>query len=65
MSKLFASIYLAAHDIRGRLAREDGQSVLEYALIVGLVVAGAAALLVTIGSGVTDKLQDLITAAGF
>jgi Flp pilus assembly pilin Flp len=61
MSNVLVKLYLAAAslDLRERLRREDGQAVTEYALIIGLLVVGAIALLTTIGGGIVKNLTDL------
>lgn len=42
-----------------RAQREEGQAVVEYALILGLVVVGAVLLLKTIGGAVSTDLTNL------
>ena len=41
----------------GRLRREEGQTVVEYALVVGLVSIVLIVTLGTLGSGIITKLQ--------
>jgi Flp pilus assembly pilin Flp len=56
---------LDAHDrITNVTRREEGQAVVEYALILGLVVVGAIALLIALGGNVKGKLQSVNTALG-
>ena len=49
-------INLLLLDAFTRLRREEGQGVVEYALILGLIVAGAVALLTQVGGAVTKDL---------
>jgi pilus assembly protein Flp/PilA len=44
------------------LRREDGQALVEYALIIGLVSVVAIALLTATGSSVTSLLQAVTSA---
>ena len=48
--------------LRARLAREEGQALVEYALILGLVSVVAIAVLTVVGHNITDLLGR-VTAA--
>ena len=48
--------------LRARLEREEGQALVEYALILGLVSVVAIALLAAVGENITDLLAR-VTAA--
>jgi Flp pilus assembly pilin Flp len=46
-----------------RLVRsDDGQDLIEYGLLVGLITVGAVALITTIGERVVELFQDLVDA---
>jgi Flp pilus assembly pilin Flp len=54
-----------AHDrITNVTRREEGQAVVEYALILGLVVVGSILLLSALGLNIAEKLQSVNTALG-
>jgi Flp pilus assembly pilin Flp len=61
MTNLLLKIVLAAH-ARAALRSEEGQTVTEYAIVVGLIVVGAIAVLSTIGKSVLGDLQSLADA---
>jgi Flp pilus assembly pilin Flp len=42
--------------------REEGQAMVEYALILSLVSVVAILVLTDVGTGVTDTLQDVVDA---
>ena len=48
--------------LRARLAREEGQALVEYALILGLVSVVAIALLTAVGQNITDLLARVTSA---
>jgi pilus assembly protein Flp/PilA len=48
--------------LRGRLAREDGQALVEYALILGLIAIAAIALLSALGTDIQGLLSRIDTA---
>ena len=52
MSELINRIFVS-------LRREDGQATAEYALVLGLVVVGAIALLATLGTDIKGILKAL------
>jgi Flp pilus assembly pilin Flp len=60
MSNLLLKVLLAAN--LPALRAEEGQTVTEYAIVIGLIVVGAIAVLTTIGQGVLGNLQDLAKA---
>ena len=55
-----------SHEFLARLAvgarREEGQALVEYALILGLISVVAIALLSAIGTDITDLLSTVSTA---
>jgi Flp pilus assembly pilin Flp len=61
MSNLLIKLLLAANT-RTSLRSDEGQTVTEYAIVVGLIVVGAIAVLSTIGKSVLANLQDLADA---
>jgi Flp pilus assembly pilin Flp len=61
MSNLLLKLMLAA-SARPALRSEEGQTVTEYAIVVGLIVVGAIAVLSTIGKSVLGNLQSLADA---
>jgi pilus assembly protein Flp/PilA len=48
--------------LRGRLEPEEGQALVEYALILGLISVVAIALLSAIGTDITNILSKVSTA---
>ena len=60
MLALACSIHLAVDRARARLTGDDGQTSVEYALV--LLGAATVALLVTAWAGQTDKVGDLLDA---
>jgi Flp pilus assembly pilin Flp len=61
MSDLLIKLLLAAN-ARDGLRSEQGQAVIDYAIVVGLVVVGAIAVLSTFGKSVLGNLQSLAAA---
>jgi pilus assembly protein Flp/PilA len=59
-SMLALTSYFAG--LRARTAREDGQALVEYALILGLVSVVAIAVLAILGSDVTTILGNVTSA---
>jgi Flp pilus assembly pilin Flp len=57
---LALSSFLAG--LRARSTREEGQALVEYALILGLVSVVAIALLAAIGENITDLLARVTDA---
>ncbi len=45
--------------LKSRMAREEGQSLVEYALIIALVAIVLVAGLTALGTGVTDTLDSI------
>lgn len=45
-----------------RLRRDDGQALVEYALVLGLVCVAAVALLDAMGASITSLLQSITSA---
>lgn len=45
------------HEVRGFLAEDDGASMIEYALLIGLVALVVAATLLGIGTAVRNKFS--------
>ena len=50
------------HQLARRLEREEGQALVEYALILGLISVVAIALLSAIGTDITNILSKVSTA---
>lgn len=50
--------------LRGLLAREDGQGLVEYALILVLVAIVVIGVLTTMGTKISDAFQDIVTKLG-
>lgn len=48
--------------LRALQEREEGQAMVEYALILSLVSVVAILVLTDVGTGVTDTLQDVVDA---
>jgi pilus assembly protein Flp/PilA len=48
-----------ASNIKSFLAREDGQDLVEYALVVALVAFGATSALKLLGSGLNHAFTDI------
>jgi len=55
----FRTFYAALH---ARAAREEGQALVEYALILGLVSVVAIALLSAVGTDITSLLERVTSA---
>ena len=53
------SFFISLH---GRLEREEGQALVEYALILGLISVVAIALLTAVGTDVSQILSKVSTA---
>jgi pilus assembly protein Flp/PilA len=58
MNRLLLKIYVSLQDLKDR---EDGQDMVEYALVVGLVALGAVAGLKSLASGVGNSFNILST----
>ena len=51
------------HKLVKRLVRsDDGQDLIEYGLLVGLITVGAVALITTVGERVVELFQELVDA---
>ena len=50
--------------LRGRLAREDGQGLVEYALILVLVAIVVIGVLTTMGTRIQVAFQDIVSKLG-
>jgi pilus assembly protein Flp/PilA len=50
--------------LRGLLAREDGQGLVEYALILVLVAIVVIGVLTTMGTKISAAFQDIVTKLG-
>lgn len=50
--------------LRGLLAREDGQGLVEYALILVLVAIVVIGVLTTMGTRISAAFQDIVTKLG-
>jgi pilus assembly protein Flp/PilA len=50
--------------LRSRVSREEGQALVEYALILGLVSVVAIALLTAVGADITSLLARVTSALG-
>jgi Flp pilus assembly pilin Flp len=61
-SMMVALIGLLEERARLQLAREDGQALIEYALVLGLIVTGAVATLQLLGPSVVGLLTQVENA---
>jgi Flp pilus assembly pilin Flp len=60
MRSLYHSLVLAAADMRERIAdREDGQALVEYALIISLIAVVAIAALQLTGNSITGIFNNI------
>ena len=50
--------------IKDNWKREEGQTMAEYGIILGLITLGIIALLVTLGGQIKTKFQGVVTALG-
>jgi pilus assembly protein Flp/PilA len=63
MNTMLLKLYVKFQDLKNR---EDGQDLIEYALLAGLIALGATAAITSIGGSVGtifNKLQTAMTAA--
>jgi Flp pilus assembly pilin Flp len=58
-SLMIAVTQLLAERVRLQLAREDGQALIEYALVLALIVTGAVATLELLGPSVVGLLDQV------
>ena len=58
MNKLFLKLLIKFHDLKNR---EDGQDLVEYALLVGLVSFGAIAGMKVLASGIQTSYSEIST----
>jgi len=60
---LAVAVWLAVRleDVRDRLQRESGQSMVEYAVVVGLIAIIAMAAIQAFGQGITQVFQQLLS----
>jgi Flp pilus assembly pilin Flp len=63
MRNLALHAYTWAQARKPRFAREEGQGVIEYALVVALVSVVLAALLVGFGTGLINSAKDKVDTA--
>ncbi len=53
------------HDlVRAALHREDGQDMVEYALLLGLITLGTIAIIVLVGPALKDLFQNIVNSLG-
>jgi Flp pilus assembly pilin Flp len=57
-------INIALGSLYSRLQREEGQTMAEYALILGLIVVVTAVAWTTLGTGIHNKLNSVCTSLG-
>lgn len=62
ITTIAATAYLRA--ITLDFKREEGQALVEYALVLGLIVVGAIVVLGTLGTSVHTKLSQVCNAIG-
>ena len=63
MNEAIQRVAVSAHLFVARLRdREDGQALVEYALILALIAVVSIAVLTALGFGVRDKLQTIADA---
>jgi Flp pilus assembly pilin Flp len=53
---------MAAFSLRERTRREEGQALVEYALILFLIAVVCITVLTALGTGVRDTLQSIVDA---
>ena len=60
---LTATVWMTVRlgDVRDRLRRESGQSMVEYAVVVGLIAVIAMAAVQAFGQGITQVFQQLLS----
>lgn len=58
MNELFLKLLIKFHDLKNR---EDGQDLVEYALLVGLVSFGAIAGMKVLASGIQTSYSEIST----
>jgi Flp pilus assembly pilin Flp len=58
---LYARVYLMA---QSGLRRQEGQTMAEYALILGIIVAVGVTLFTTMGTQIHSKFQQICTTLG-
>jgi Flp pilus assembly pilin Flp len=61
---LFGRAYLALTDRTYSLRRQEGQTMAEYALILGIILVTTITIIGTMGTKIHDKLQSICTALG-
>lgn len=62
MIRFFNKAYLASLDARARLARQEGQALVEYALILALITVVTIAVLQAMGFNVSRILDKVSTS---
>ena len=62
MIRFFNKAYLASLDARAELVREDGQALVEYALILALITVVTIAVLQAMGVDVSKILDKVSTS---
>ena len=62
MLSIYAKAFGLYAAVRDRMAREEGQALVEYALILGLISVVAIALLTAVGTDVSQILSKVSTA---
>ena len=51
--KLYVKVQALGSDLRGALKNEDGQDMVEYAIVLGLVALGATATMKTLATAIS------------
>jgi pilus assembly protein Flp/PilA len=57
--RLHGKLLVAYHDMRDRLARQEGQALVEYALIISLIAVVAIAALQLTGNSITSIFNNI------
>ena len=59
LDSMYVKLLVAYGDLRDRLAREDGQALVEYALIISLIAVVAIAALQLTGKSITGIFNNI------
>jgi pilus assembly protein Flp/PilA len=59
VESMYLKLLVAYNDLRGRLAREDGQALVEYALIISLIAVVAIVALQLTGKSITGIFNNI------
>jgi pilus assembly protein Flp/PilA len=64
VSALFTQLSAYKGDLAARLEREEGQDMIEYALLAALISIVAIAIIILIGPYLVNLFQDVVNALG-